>query len=174
MKHLWLTRLLAFALLLAMTASLGAPAFADGYAADQSYQMDKSGERVFAVRVVRDEEPEALRDALLAEGYDAYLYENSGRTDVLCGKYRSGVEANAAWEEMKDRVKDARVLMSTAWLPKDAIDAFEAGPTVTAAAAGTWVWRPPWSSACCSSSSGGRWLASTTRTRSCWPWVPIS
>lgn len=137
MKHLWLTRLLAFALLLAMTASLGAPAFADGYAADQSYQMDKSGERVFAVRVVRDEEPEALRDALLAEGYDAYLYENSGRTDVLCGKYRSGVEANAAWEEMKDRVKDARVLMSTAWLPKDAIDAFEAGPTVTAAAAGT-------------------------------------
>ena len=128
MKAFWMRRLLAFALLLTMAASLGATAFADSYAADQSYVMDKSGERVFAVRVVSDEEPEAMRDALLAEGYDAYLYENSGRTDVLCGKYRSGVEANAAWEEMRGELKDARVLMSTAWLPGDAVDAFEAGP----------------------------------------------
>ena len=128
MKAYWMRRLMAFALMLVMTASLGAAAFADSYAADQSYVMDKSGERVFAVRVVSDEEPEALRDALLAEGYDAYLYENSGRTDVLCGKYRSGVEANAAWEEMRGELQDARVLMSTAWLPGDAVDAFEAGP----------------------------------------------
>lgn len=128
MKAVWTRRLLAFALMLVMTASLGAAAFADSYAADQSYVMDKSGERVFAVRVVTDEEPEALRDALLAEGYDAYLYETSGRTDVLCGKYRSGLEANAAWEAMRGELEDARVLMSSAWLPADAVDAFEAGP----------------------------------------------
>lgn len=128
MKGFWMRRLLAFALLLVMTVSLGATAFADSYAADQHYEMDKSGERVFAVRVVSEEEPEALRDALLAAGYDAYLYENSGRTDVLCGKYRSGAEANTAWEAMRGELKDARVLMSTAWLPTDAVDAFEAGP----------------------------------------------
>ena len=136
MKRLWLSRLLAFALLLAMTASLGATAFADSYAANQSYQMDKSGERVFAVRVVSEEKPEALRDRLLAAGYDAYLYDNSGRIEVLCGKYRSAADAQSAWEEMKGQLKNGRVLMSSAWLPGDAVDAFEAGPAAAVSAAG--------------------------------------
>lgn len=129
MKRKWMSRLLAFALMLVMTASLGAAAFADGYAADQSYTAQKDGQKVYAVCVSGEEgeEPAALRDRLLEEGYDAYLYESGETIRVLCGKFRSMADARSSRDTLNATGQfKAHVLF--AWLPAEAVEAFEAGP----------------------------------------------
>lgn len=124
-------RMLALALALALTAGLSVTAFADpGFAPGQSYVRDDSQEKVFAVAVKSgaDESPEALRDRLLEAGYDAYVYDNNGAVGVLCGKYRDVADARAAKDAMSEALEDLSVVTARAWLPAEAVDAFEAGP----------------------------------------------
>ena len=130
MKAYWMRRLLAFALLLTMAASLGATAFADSYAADQSYVMEKDGEKVYAVCVSSEdkEEPAALRDRLLEAGYDAYLYESNGKVRVLCGKFRDAADARSSRDGMGENAEGVRAYVIFARLPVEAVEAFEAGP----------------------------------------------
>lgn len=124
-------RLLALALALALTAGLGATAFADpGFAPGQSYVRDDSQEKIFAVCVKGgpDESAEALRDRLVEAGYDAYVYDNNGAVSVLCGKYRDVADARAAKDAMGEALADVSTVTARAWLPAEAVDAFEAGP----------------------------------------------
>ena len=125
-------RLAAFMLTLVLVASLGVSARAEGsYPADQRYVQDKEQERVSAVRVesLSDLEPEALRDQLLEAGFDAYLYEKNGETSVLCGKFRAFEDVLSCCREISGSVKDVKAYLSSAWLPAEAVDAFEAGPS---------------------------------------------
>ena len=124
-------RLLSFALALAIALTLGVSAFAEGsYAADQSYTQDKSQENVYAVKLrsAVGESCEELRGRLLAAGFDAYLYETEGKTVVMCGKFRSMSDAVACREEISEAVEGVKTYLGSAWLPAEAIDAFEAGP----------------------------------------------
>ncbi|MBO6039831.1 MAG: SPOR domain-containing protein [Oscillospiraceae bacterium] len=128
-------RLAALVLVLAIVLAPGVPAFAEGgYAADQSYTQDRSQESVYAVKILPagEESREALRDRLLAAGFDAYLYEAEGKTVVLCGKFRDMADALACRKEISESVEDVKVFISSAWLPAEAIDAFEAGPQESA------------------------------------------
>ncbi len=128
-------RFSAFLLALAIVLTLSAPAYAEGsYAADQSYRQDRSQESVYAVKLLPtgEESCEALRDRLLKAGFDAYLYEAEGKTAVLCGKFREMTDALAYRGEIGESVEDVKVFISSAWLPAEAIDAFEAGPQESA------------------------------------------
>ena len=132
MLYVKMGRLLAIVLALAMIASLGVSAFAEGsYAADQRYVQDKEQEEVYAIRVASrtEVEPEALRDELLKAGFDAYLYEKGDKISVLCGKFREFEDALACRDEITKTVKGVKVYLSCAWLPAEVIDAFEAGPS---------------------------------------------
>jgi cell division septation protein DedD len=127
--------LAAIVLALAIVLSLGASAFAEGsYAADQSYTQDKSLESVYAVKLrpTTGESVEELRERMLAAGYDAYLYDNGDKTVVMCGKFRAMADAVACREEIGASVEGVKTFLGSAWLPAEAVDAFEAGPQESA------------------------------------------
>ncbi len=137
MKRNWTGRLLAAALALALSLSLAVSAAAEGvWPAGQSYEQDTAQEKVYAVRAESDgEDAEALRDRLLEAGFDAYLYRSSGRVGVLCGKFRDAEDALAYKTELADALEDVNLYAARAWLPAEAVDAFEAGPQEEATAA---------------------------------------
>jgi len=124
-------QLTAFVLMLAVLASLGTMAFADaGYTPDQRYVQDKSLESVYGVKVGSgtEEDCAALRDKMLEAGFDAYIYEYSGKIAVLCGKFREFEEVNAYREKIAEAVEGVRTNIGCAYLPAEAIEAFEDGP----------------------------------------------
>lgn len=130
-------QLLAFVLAMAIVLTLGVSAFAEGsYAADQHFTQDKSQESVYAVKVRSgaEESGTELRDRLLEAGYDAYLYETKDKTTVMCGKFRDLADATACREEINESVEGVKTFIGSAWLPAEAIDAFEAGPQESAPA----------------------------------------
>ena len=127
MKHTMM-KLLAAALTLALLLPLAVPASAEGpWAAEQSYAEDRTQEKVFAVRIESDEEePDALRDRLLDAGFDAYLYEDAYRVYVFSGKFRDSADARAYKTELAEALDGVKLYTSRAWLPGEAVAAFEA------------------------------------------------
>ena len=124
-------RLLALMLSLAIILAMGVPAFAEGrYAADQSYTQDKSLEDVYTVKLrsTAGESCEELRGRLLEAGFDAFVYVSGDKSVVMCGKFRSLSDAVACREEIDGAVENVKTYLGSAWLPAEAIDAFEAGP----------------------------------------------
>ncbi len=124
-------RMFALILTLGILASLGASAFAEAaYPADQRYEKDPAQEKVYAVLVGSGSEEDcaALRDRMLAAGFDAYLYESGGSLSVRCGKFRSAEDAAACRAQIRESGEDVRAVIGLVWLPAEVIDAFEAGP----------------------------------------------
>ena len=128
MKYGLTRKLLAAALALTMLLPLAVSAAAEGpWAADQSYAEDLTQEKIFTVRVESDEqEAEALRDRLLDAGFDAYLYEDHWRVYVLSGKFRDSSDARAYKTELAEALDGVKLYTSRAWLPEEAVAAFEA------------------------------------------------
>lgn len=128
MKHTMTRKLLAAALALTLLLPLAVSAAAEGpWEKDQSYAEDRTQEKVFAVRVESDEEePEALRGRLLDAGFDAYLYEDAWRVYVLSGKFRDSDDARACKTELAEALDGVKLYTSRAWLPEEAVAAFEA------------------------------------------------
>ena len=127
MKHTMM-KLLAAALTLALLLPLAVPASAEGpWAAEQSYAEDRTQEKVFAVRVEDGkDDAEALRDRLLDAGFDAYLYTDRWRVYVFSGKFRDSADARAYKTELAEALEDVKLYTSRAWLPGEAVAAFEA------------------------------------------------
>ena len=127
MKYTMIRKLLAAALALALVLPLAVSASAEGpWAANQSYTEDRTQVKVFAVRVESDEEEsEELRDRLLEAGFDAYLYEDQWRVYVFSGKFRDSADARAYKAELAEALEDVKLYTSRAWLPEEAVAAFE-------------------------------------------------
>ena len=127
MKQTWIARLSALALALVLLAGLCPAAFADGGDAAPRYKEDTALEKVYAVRVGggTEEDCAALFEAMQTAGFDAYLYESGGRLNVLCGKFRDHNEAGPYRGQIKAAVKGTKAQLCRAWLPAEAVDAFE-------------------------------------------------
>ena len=127
MKKTWIARLSALVLALVLLAGTCPAAFAEGGDAVPYYEHDTTQDKVYAVRVGGGTEEECARllETMQVAGFDAYLYESSGRLSVLCGKFRDAKDAKPYRERIQSAAVGVETFLGRAWLPAEAIDAFE-------------------------------------------------
>lgn len=130
-------RLISAVLLIAMLVGILPAAFADGAAAGsgtgnytpaQYYVYDEYGTKVYTVQFSAGEVlqgAEKNRDAMLAAGYDAFVYKQGAVYYIMSGKFRSYADANS-YRSKVEKVKGAEDgFITFAMLPEWAVTDFE-------------------------------------------------
>ena len=147
-KHKSVRAALAFALLVVMVVSLCPVALAaeptptpmptpvpsndlrvygGAFEADQFYTEGHGSSAVYTVQLAATnvlENAEALRDRMLNEGFDSFIYLYNDNYRVMCGKFTEGYDASCYSESIHGYSSNDQAYVTSAVLPEESVKAF--------------------------------------------------